>query len=249
VVVLSALREELAPLARHLRIEARQRIATLHVLWGELDDRPVILATGGEGAERARGALAILDQLAPGAPLVLLGVAGALSPGLRVGELVVGARALALDVAPGQAIELPGPPVETAAAGLPAVQRATLVSVDRVVTSLEEKAELWRRAGTPRPATVDMESAFVAGDALRSGRRCLFVRAVSDDANEPLPAYLARCRRADGALDRRRVAVSALLEPHSIPSLLRLQRRVRLGSLALAEFVRSWLRSVPQDAR
>lgn len=247
MVVLSAFHEELAPLLRHVRIEARQRLARMRVLRGELDGRPLILATSGEGERRARSAVAALDEIAPGAPLVLSGVAGALSPGLRAGALVIGERALALDQAAGETIELPRPPIEAAARWPRGVERATLVSVDRVITNPVEKAELWQRAGGPTLATVDMESAFVARDALRSGRSCLFLRAVSDEAHEPLPAYLSHCRSVDGAIDRRRVAVHALLRPRSIPALLRLQRRVRLGAEALAELVLWWLRTAPQD--
>ncbi|HVR30915.1 MAG TPA: hypothetical protein VMS86_15435, partial [Thermoanaerobaculia bacterium] len=89
-------------------------------------------------------------------------------------------------------------------------------------------------AGAPPAAVVDMESYDMVAEATDRGVPATVLRVVSDTTADTLPAFLERCRRPDGDLDRRRVILGAMMRPGWIPALLELRRRVRLCAERLA---------------
>jgi hypothetical protein len=82
-----------------------------------------------------------------------------------------------------------------------------------------------------------MESAAWARAAAAHDIPFLIIRAVSDTSAEELPGYLAECMDRDGGIRRSAVALRALAHPGSIPTLLRMRRRVADCSQRLAAFV------------
>lgn len=89
-MVVTALREELAPIVERSEIASRRRAASgrlYRLRWGSLS-----LAAGwtGDGATTAAAGLgAMLSRVRP-RMLLLLGVAGGLTPGLEAGALIAG---------------------------------------------------------------------------------------------------------------------------------------------------------------
>jgi hypothetical protein len=83
-------------------------------------------------------------------------------------------------------------------------------------------------------AAVDLESAAYARAAVEAGVPWLCLRAISDTAEEALPALLNRCRDGGGAVQRGRVARGLLKEPGAVPALLSLRQRVRRCAGVLA---------------
>ena len=113
-----------------------------------------------------------------------------------------------------------------------------ILTLDHIVATVAERASLLRSLGSPAAAVaVDMESWDFLDVAKQCAVPCTVLRAISDASRENLPTFLERGRRPDGTLDRGRVALSALARPASIPSLLALRRRVRVGAEELAELV------------
>jgi adenosylhomocysteine nucleosidase len=194
----------------------------------------VVVSTGDGPRNAAHGARAALERYRP-ALLVGAGVGGALTPGLAVGDLVASARVLDSDG------EAPPPARRLLEGALAAtgIRAGTLLTIDRPVVSAAEKAAL--AATTGAPAVCDMESAAWARAAAAAGVPYLVVRAVSDEAGEDLPRYLARCMKADGSISRAAVTIRALLAPATIPELLRLRRRVAACGERLASFLDAWL--------
>jgi len=217
VLVLAALPEELAAL----------RAAPL--------GPEVMLAVTGDGERNARdGAGALIAELRP-ASLIVVGVAGALSPGLGPGELVVARRIVreggaAFDAAP----EL------VAAARAAGARPAVVVSAARLADTVDEKRRLYALAaadgagGAGEPAVVDLESAAFVEAARAAGVPWLVLRAVSDTADETLPALLNNSLDDGGALRRGRVLVRLVGQPSALPQLLEPRRRVRACAEVLA---------------
>lgn len=197
-----------------------------------IGDALVVVATTGEGAEAAeRGAAELCDALRPVA-LVGAGVAGALTPSLSVGDLIVGRRIVD---ARGEA-PAPNSGFVDRAVRAGALE-GTLVTTDRPAVSRVEKKALAASIEGTRPGAVDMESAGWARAA--AGRRVPFlvVRSITDRADEELPSYLAECIGADGRIKRAAVLAHSLRRPGTLPALLRMRRRTHACAETLASFL------------
>ncbi len=190
----------------------------------------VVVATG-DGPRRAeRGAA---DAIARHRPKAVFGagVAGALTPGLAVGDILVSARVLdGAGEAPPPSRRLLEAVLATAGA-----RAGTLLTLERPAVAAGEKAGL--AASTGAPAACDMESAAWARAAAAAGVPYVVLRAVSDASDEDLPRYLARCMNAGGGISRAAVTLQALLHPATIPDLLRMRRRVAMCGERLGELL------------
>lgn len=193
----------------------------------------------GDGPRNAReGLRRALESVRP-ARVLVVGVAGGLAPDLPPGSLVVGRR-----VVDGKGSELEPDEPLTAAITAGGARRGVVVTVSRIVDTPESKAAL-RRSG---PDVVDLESACYATEAERASLPWAVLRVVSDAAGEGLPSYLEGCRDARGAIRRGAVARGAVLRPWTIPTLLRLRRRVREGAARLADAVEAAVARTPAPA-
>lgn len=223
-LVVTALPEEGRPLLRTL---------------GRRSD--VVVAVTGDGAARAGRAMrGLLAELHPEV-LVIAGLAGALSPDVRPGEVRL-VRELRDDAG---AVRRPSPTLLERArrVGPP---EDVLVSTPLLVRTPEERERIRRAAGIAPPdaGLVDLESGACAAEADAAGVPWLVVRAVSDGPDDRLPLWLEEARAEDGSLSRRTVVVGALLHPTRIPTLIGLARRARAGGRALARTVPAILAAV-----
>ncbi|HKQ61431.1 MAG TPA: hypothetical protein VJS92_09060 [Candidatus Polarisedimenticolaceae bacterium] len=244
-LVLTALPEELAPLAARTQVVVRERIARCRVHRGSLAGRPIVLASTGEGRSCAqRGAAALIERFAPERVLVL-GVSGGLTPGLAPGDLLVAGQVWA-----GTA---PVPPPDRRwvehARGRRGTMEAMVVSTDRILCTPAEKTALRHElAADARPAAVDLESAAYAWAAAARGVPYVVVRSILDPAEEALPLDLNLCLTADGRVDRARVAGRLLLHPRNLGLVWNLRQRLRSCARRLAELVEELLNSAPVAA-
>lgn len=229
IAVVAALRAELAGVLEALD-DTRGRAE------GTLAGRAVRLAWTGDGARSARAGLEALLDRSPVAGVLVLGVAGGLSPNLAPGVAVAAERVVdaAGEPAPAPDAEWRARVVATA----PYVVPGTFASRDEIAVTAAEKAELWRRLGAPEVATVDLETAAWARVAAARGVPYLAVRAISDTAGETLPLDFNRYRDRHGRVSRLAVAARALRRPSMIRPLRALERRVaecaeRLAGVAL----------------
>lgn len=233
LLVLAPLPEEIRALGKRLTHIERVQVPGLRRAWrGSLQGSPAVLAVTGDGERNARrGVEAALETFRP-ARLLVIGVAGALTPELGVGDVIVARQVLQPDGEPRE----PSPErlARAVEAGIPA---GTVVTTGRLAATPEAKARLAARPGVGAPAVVDLESAYYAQAADAAGVPWLVLRAVSDTAAESLPTYLERCRDEGGGVHRGWVVLHGLLRPWSLPALLRLGRRLRLCSETLAEIL------------
>jgi adenosylhomocysteine nucleosidase len=276
VAIVAAMPEEVAALrARLVELEAR-RIGHRTVRIGRLEGVAVALLVTGDGERNARQGLA--DLLGQSAELrierlIVVGTAGALSPGLSPADLVVAThvvrepeaasdRGADRDQIPVTGVAAAGPAWVASAARLLGARPAVVVTARRIADSPLEKQRLWRVAAAANPArssdgdaqaevvlptaVVDLESAIYAEVARAAGIAWLVVRAVSDTASEGLPELLNRSRDSGGAVRRTQIVRGLLGDPRAIPRLLALRGRVVRCAEALAEALREGvLRGAP----
>lgn len=164
-------------------------------------------------------------NLPPVRGIVMAGLAGALDPALKVGDVVI-------DDCPEGA--LPGR----------GYRRGKIVAADHVLTTPQHKREWFAQTGA---LAVDMESAAARGLAERLGTPFASIRAISDAANDALdPAILGfvdefgrpRVLPLAGALMRR---------PGLVPSLRRLGAASNLAARQLGEIVRQIVANWPAE--
>lgn len=243
LLVLAPLPEEIRALRQRLtRIEPRRVPGLPLALDGDFEGSRLRLAVTGDGERNARrGIEAALAAFRP-SRLLVIGVAGALTPDLGAGEVIAARQVLQLDADPHE----PSPELlaHAVAQGIPA---GTVVTTPFLASTPEAKARLAAEPGVGTPAVVDLESAVYAEAADAARVPWLVLRAVSDTVTETLPGYLERCRDAGGAVRRGRVALHAVMRPWTIPALVRLARNVDRAAEVLAERVAALLHPGPVE--
>ncbi len=240
VALVAAMHEEIAPLEESLSAVEEISEGPYRFVRGRLRGIPVVLAVTGEGKRNADLRTRHLVQRCAPTRLLALGLGGALSPELCPGDLVVSSEVLE-----GGAV-LGWPDLQWLAEAEPRTPHllGRVVTVDEILLSPELKQHWWAQTPRDQPAVADMESACVARVALAYGLPYLVVRAVSDGADEQLPAFLEDCRSEDGAIDRRQVVWRALWRPSSWQALTRLRRRLERSAEDLAQIAEELVTAV-----
>ena len=182
------------------------------------------MMANGAGRQRAASAVAAArSRVAPGA-VVSTGFCGALDPSYRIGDVFV-AESLRMDEerVPVQAPQTSRP-----------YAHGVLVSVDRVIATVEEKQAL-RAAGA---AAVEMEAAGVLPLVREWGLPLYCIRTVTDRAEEGFLLDLNAARLPDGHISTLRLVASALKRPAMlIPELVRLRNNSAAAAESLGDFL------------
>jgi adenosylhomocysteine nucleosidase len=146
--------------------------------------------------------------------VVMAGLAGALSPGLRVGDVVVDGRGLLP----------PLPPLGDAIFG-------RLHTSPRIASTPAHKANLFQQTGC---LAVDMESDVARAFAASVGAAFMAIRGISDSADELLDPKLLNLVDAGGKPHVGRVMTMLCLRPWKIAAMLRLMRDSDRAMIAVA---------------
>ena len=202
---------------------------------------PVEFHCLGVGPRRAGDAMAAALSNARGRPAVLLlGVAGAIAPGMETGQLLLAENYLSDvdDVDGGEPIA-PDPGMLTVAeaaaadARMPAHRGASL-TVDHLICEERERRQLREKHGA---ASVNMEDSAVAAAARSADAPFLSVRVVLDTYEQRLPGYLPGLARGRGA-----ILTQVVAQPWRIPTLRRLKAQMELCQAVLTRFGMAYLR-------
>jgi len=109
-----------------------------------------------------------------------------------------------------------------------------LLSIDRVVSTAAEKAEL----GNAGADAVEMEAAAVAARAQQWNVPFYAVRVVTDASYETFPLDFNQMKRPDGRFSRARILGAALRRPFAVfPELIKLNGRTKRAARALGDFL------------
>ncbi len=188
------------------------------------------------GADSARAAECARLLIAEGAEALLsFGIAGALSPDLDPGALLLPPTVILPDG--GRAEAAPGWREGLAAClighGLTAVSGPLLGSAEAVTTP-EAKAGLFARHGA---LAVDMESHAVASAAREAGLPFLVLRSIADPAERALPAWALAATTAEGRIKLGTAIAALCRRPWQVPGSVRLGAESRSALNALGRAV------------
>jgi adenosylhomocysteine nucleosidase len=226
LLVVAAEAREFAGLRRHCRGERRLGWPLQFARRAELHGLRVVLVANGAGPALAGEACEVAWMKQKADALVSTGFCGALDAALRIGGVFV---ASGVD-APDKGLRLEARKPEC---GRPH-STGRLVSVDRVVQTVEEKKRL-RASGA---LAVEMEAAAVGQRARAWGVPFYCVRSVTDLAEESFQLDFNAARGEDGRFSTARILGAAVRRPHEVvPELCTLYRRSRLASRELGEFL------------
>ncbi|MGY2735219.1 phosphorylase family protein [Sphingomonas sp. UYP23] len=203
----------------------------------------VVVAGGGDSARLERE----LEAAVAGATAILsCGVAGALDPALRAGDVVVGPlhdsrhpgpvpRSTVPQDLPPEHARHGGPRDEPGvtergagcefigwlARHLPEAQAGTIIGADTIIASAAEKAALYAQTGA---IAVDMESHIAARVAARHNLPFAILRTISDSADHALPPAALVGMSPDGSVALGAILKSLAKNPGQLPALLRTGR-------------------------
>ena len=179
-------------------------------------DRAVV-AIGGIGERCARRAAETAIDDAQPKLLLSAGIAGAISPGLKVGD--VGRIREIVDVTTGERYLADG--------------GEWSLATSRDVSNAAEKRELLTKYGAD---VVDMEGAAVAQVARERGLQFAAVKAISDDAAFPMPP-LMRFIDGNGKFHNGRFLLYVAVRPKWWPSLAKMRTSAAIASANLCRTV------------
>lgn len=204
-------------------------------------DRSGVVAVAGGGD--AAGLVEKLDALHGDiAAVISIGLGGALSPLLKVGDVVIGENVIEASL-PREAKLLAGEVVVAGsrasedrrgktwhcddqwrvrlAARLPGAHQGPVIGSDTILATPAAKQHLFDTSGA---LAVDMESQVAARFAAARGLPLAVLRVISDDARHTLPPAALVAMRPDGGVALGRVLWSVAKNPLQIPALIRMGR-------------------------
>jgi nucleoside phosphorylase len=220
LVFVAAERRELEGLLVHVDELTRPDWALDFARLGRLNGVPVAMVANGPGPKLARDAVDAAKENESMDGLISTGFCGGLNQALRACDIFV-------------ATEIVG----IAAALMPSSSRpfqtGKLLSMDRVVSTAGERAELSRNADA-----VEMEAAAVAQRAREWGVPFYSIRVVTDTSEESFPLDFNRMRSEDGRFSRSKIIAAALRSPaRVVPELIKLNKRTKRAAQALGDFL------------
>lgn len=211
--------------------KVRKYAGPIHtIIEGECAGRLVALIVTGMGRQAARrGAQLLIDGHRP-RWIVSAGFGGALNPSLARFDLVLATEVLDLE---GHrfAIDLATP--ERAGGDGPRLETGRLLTVDKIVRTASEKADLHRRFAAD---VVDMETSAVAALCSERSLRFLSIRIISDDAQTELPPEVVEMMTRSGSYRVGAAMRAVWRRPSSLKDFWGLYEHAQQAADRLAEF-------------
>jgi len=196
---------------------------------GVVHGMDVALFISGIGEQRAYETARTACGFLPLRAYISAGLSGALTEGLKPGDVVAGTKTASGGREYHSERGLADAALE-AFGGDGHVRFGNLYAASRVLARADEKKALSLACGC---AAVDMESAGAARAAQEAGVPFIAIRAISDSLDEDLPVDFNRFTK-DGRLDYPRLIMHIITHPGTIGPLVRLGRNSQLAADNLA---------------
>ncbi len=239
IAILGAVKEEIAGIKQSMSISDHVSLGKSSAWSGMLGKQSIVLVRTGVGNKRAEDAVyQVIDRFQPGA-LISIGYAGAVQPGLNVGDLVIAETIM--EEEGGE--YFPDPDWMERARRVSCSNGAkkvvgSLLSVNRVIHDPATKKELGKNFDVQ---AVEMETASIAKVAETKGRPLLSLRVISDRLDQELldsSTFLG----SDGEISSLKAGWYVLTHPGSIKSALSLRTQTRFATQVMTKFLSDLLR-------
>ena len=235
IAIFGAVKEEIAGIKQAMNISDHVRLGKTSAWPGKWRKKSIILVRSGVGRQRAKDAtLEIIDRFQPRI-IISTGYAGAVQPGLNVGDLVIadtiteekeGRKYFSdfdwLDRARG----IPSPDgVKTIVGGL--------LTVDTVIHESAIKQELGEKHSVQ---AVEMETSAIAKVAQEKGLPLLSLRVISDRLDQELidsSSFLG----SDGEISTLKAGWYVLTHPGSIKNAFSLRTQTLIATQVMTHFL------------
>jgi len=238
ILLFYAFAREIAPFKRRLHNRTPLALDGLHGFRAEIGGKKFAVVGHGIGHRRTTETARRAFELVPGAELVIgTGVVGALSSGLKPGDLVLADRILTID-ADGRVDEQVSTAGDAhiraigrslARAGI-AYSTGAILTSHRVLATSAEK----RRAKTITGAiAVDMETAAIAAEASLRGLPFVAIRAVLDEVDDEVVG--AAMADQDGNVKPLAATSYLLRNPATMLKLPRMMRNLSRATASIAD--------------
>ena len=241
--LIAAMPEEIKPLLARIGTYTQERSGEFALYRFRAGSRDACLVESGLGPEKAaRATTTLIAEAAPGL-VINFGLAGAVTPGLGVGDVVIAQRLLfarerLFSEQQGLTPELAGKAIDLLQRELAGtsfqVYRGTCVTSGTILAKKETARLLPASVVNP---VLEMETAAIAKVTAREGLPLLAVRAISDDATEELGFNITDFTDRNMNIRVRRVLWSLTRRPWLVPQLMRLARNSKRGGENLARVV------------
>jgi adenosylhomocysteine nucleosidase len=182
----------------------------------------VTVVGGSSGHLRER----LESALAGARGVISIGIAGALSPQLRPGDLVVAAAILA----GGKRFPADGEWSARLVTRLPGSMLALIAGTNELIATAAQKARMFDATGAQ---AADMESHIAAEVAQSLGLPFAGLRIVADAATSDLPACASVALTPEGKVNLAAVLGSVVKGPGQIPQIVRMARESNAAFAAL----------------
>lgn len=240
VLVTFAIENEFAPWRDRRGFQAmapsQTQIVAPETYTAEISGAQVRVVLTGAGPKPAAAAVSQAMQTGADATdfCISSGLAGALRPEYRVGQVLAAREVRPGDIESAQAAEaLPSSEALLSFAG---ACGATLVAefhtAGRVIGRSAEKRHLGETADA-----VEMESFVVLSEAQRRGVPAVAIRAISDLANEDLPFDMNGVFTEEGRISMPLVLAQVAKHPQSISTVMKLGQNAKVAATELAAFL------------
>jgi adenosylhomocysteine nucleosidase len=189
----------------------------------------VAVAGGGDSDSLAEKLDALHGDLKA---VISIGLAGALSPHLKVGDVVIADQIMTglenWDCHEGWRVRL----LSRLSSNVLGAHQGQIFGSDVIIWKAETKSGLYDTTGA---LAVDMESQVAARFAAKRNLPLAALRVISDDARHVLPPAALVAMKPDGGIALGRVLGSLLRKPAQVPALV---RTARASNRAFAELLR-----------
>jgi adenosylhomocysteine nucleosidase len=247
ILTFCAFAAELEPIRARIAEQSSLLDHGLKGCYGRIGNTPLALVATGIGMRRSREATRRALNTVRNADLVIItGVAGALAPGLRAGQLVLADKVMTRQpesMRPEHILEAPRDWFGVFAAALDAAgigfASGPLLTVQRPLSTAADKRLAAEQSGA---IAVDMESAAIALEVSAHGLPFVCMRTILDTAEQDVAG--AALADEEGHV-RPLPALRALLtNPAMVVGVYRLVRALRLSTHSLAQSFEAVMRRV-----